>query len=297
MSLSTTDTAMSLCPVPDCENQLSPGTRLCDVHVISLLRHQNPFPGIHLIKIPAKNKEIVTIFPLPKNSQRFLSRVTTITSDWKKSNVTDFRIETVAEIHPSPYQIKTYNAYKEHIANLREGNGGANVMALYHGTHQHCNPIILKEDDSAHPKPTLCKSSDCGICGVILNGFDPEKIGKNERGETFQRLGMGFYFAPNPSKAHYYSRGAQKLHPHDPNRYTQVLLRCLVVCGNPYNETVVNQTRTSPPAEYDSVYGGVGTCKSRGHGPLNWPEYAVYDPRAALAVEYIVYSYSSTSEF
>ncbi|CAG8435091.1 2932_t:CDS:2 [Ambispora gerdemannii] len=306
-SLVITETKTLLCPVPECTKRLTPGTRLCEDHSAAILQGGKNITNIGVIKLPtSKTNEFVTLFPLSKSSERYNSLVTSIMNDWKKQNVTDLRIETIAEIYPSPSQVKTFNEYKAMILSMRnEGDDDVDniynhnkVMALYHGTHQHCGPLLTTENGQLQSNPQiLCGSSDCGVCGVILNGFDPNKIGHNERGETFQRLGKGFYFAPHPSKAHYYSRGAQKCHSNDPTRKTQVLLRCLVAIGKPYHENIVQQKKTAPPEGYDSVYGAVGTCRTRGHGSLNWPEYAVYDPRAAIAVDYIVYSYTSTSEF
>ncbi|CAG8438201.1 575_t:CDS:2 [Ambispora leptoticha] len=302
-----TETKTLLCPVPGCKTRLTSGTRLCDEHSVAILQERKDLPNLSIIRLPTSNtNEFVTLFPLSKSSERYTSLVTSIMNDWKKQNVTDLKIETIAEIHPSPSQTKTFNEYKTMILNTRNDDDDVKdnvynhnkVMALYHGTHQHCDPLLTTENGQLQSNSqVLCGNSNCGVCGVILNGFDPNKIGQNARGETFQRLGKGFYFAPHPSKAHYYSRGAQKCHSNDPTRKTQVLLRCLVAVGKPYHENVVQPKKTAPPEGYDSVYGAIGTCKSRGHGPLNWPEYAVYDPRAAIAVDYIVYSYTSTSEF
>jgi len=229
---------------------------------------------------------------LPKDDARGEAIRQEFVTAWTKSNVTDLRVEAVLDIVPMIGNMDAHNRYKKYISSQRGGDEYINEKILYHGTHQNCD-AIFGEGDGA-----MCGLGDCGVCGLITTGFDVNKIGKNVRKETFQRLGDGFYFCPHSSKAHYYSKFAKKPHRYVSKRYTQVILRCAVVLGKTYNtQHQMRGGRQDLPSGYDSVYAGVGTCGGRGHGALNYPEYCVYDPDSVLPVNYILYSYTSTNEF
>ena len=62
----------------------------------------------------------------------------------------------------------------------------------FHGTALKCDISSSK---------TLCRISNCSICGIANEGFREELISD----ETFQRFGKGFYLAPHSSKSHDYT--------------------------------------------------------------------------------------------
>ena len=133
------------------------------------------------------------------------------------------------------------------------------VEEHYHGTKLTCNL-------SSAP----CNDQQCGICGISNTGLDRRCIRKNI---NFQRFGHGFYLAPNSSKCHDYTQGA--------NGYRAMLL-CDVCPGRKYFLQTDNVQLQGPPQGYDSVYGQVG-------GSLNYPEIVVYNPDAIVPRYIIMY--------
>ena len=133
------------------------------------------------------------------------------------------------------------------------------VEEHYHGTKLTC-------DLSKMP----CKSKECGICGISKLGLDQTRI---KSFPHFQRFGKGFYLAPNSSKCHDYTEGA--------NGYRAMLL-CEVCPGKKDHLQQNNKQLSSPPQGYDSVYGEVG-------GSFNYPEIVVYKPNAVKPRYIIVY--------
>lgn len=131
----------------------------------------------------------------------------------------------------------------------------------YHGTKLTCDIMSSQ---------SLCSDGNCGICGISSAGMDRNCIGRNI---GFQRFGSGYYLAPNSSKCHDYTEGA--------NGYRAMLL-CDVLTGRKYNRQQNGQNMTGPPPGYDSVYGKVGD-------KLNYPEVVVYKPEAVLPRYIIVY--------
>ena len=137
------------------------------------------------------------------------------------------------------------------------------VEEHYHGTKLTCD---LTQSSSSAP----CNDEECGICGISTSGLDRRCIRKNI---NFQRFGHGFYLAPNSSKCHDYTQGA--------NGYRAMLL-CNVCPGKKYPLKTNNVDLKGPPPGYDCVYGQVG-------GRLNYPEIVVYNPDAVVARYIIVY--------
>ena len=133
----------------------------------------------------------------------------------------------------------------------------------YHGTSLSCNITSLQK---------LCANTSCGICGISSDGLDTKLIRQNIQ---FQRFGHGFYLAPNSSKCHDYTEGA--------NGYRAMLL-CDVYPGRKYTLEETSQNLTSPPRGYDSIYGVV-TANS----VLNFPEIVVHNPHAVMPRYIIIY--------
>ncbi|RUS12551.1 hypothetical protein BC938DRAFT_478765, partial [Jimgerdemannia flammicorona] len=65
---------------------------------------------------------------------------------------------------------------------------------------------------------------------------------------------------------------------------------------NEWIPETVTQSVQNAPSGYHSTRGELGKCGGRGHGTLNYREWAVYDQHACVPVHLIVYSYTSTSE-
>lgn len=65
---------------------------------------------------------------------------------------------------------------------------------------------------------------------------------------------------------------------------------------NEWAAGTVSQSLLQAPTGYHSTRGDLGKCGGRGHGALNYREWAVYDERACVPVHLIVYSYTSTTE-
>ena len=150
--------------------------------------------------------------------------------------------------------LEKWQAYRNKLDN-------DHVEELFHGTSLTCCITKTKQ---------LCGSHDCGICGISKTNFDRVKIGSNV---YFKRFGHGFYLAPNSSKCHDYTQGA--------NGYRAMLL-CDVCPGKKYRRKRGNQDFTSPPQGYDSVHGITG-------GELNYEELTLFDPDAILPKFIVAY--------
>lgn len=136
----------------------------------------------------------------------------------------------------------------------------------FHGTTLNCD---IRSSQS------LCSDPNCGICGISSAGMDNKCIGKNI---DFQRFGRAFYLAPNSSKCHDYTEGA--------NGYRAMLL-CDVLPGRKCIRDHNNPRLTDAPQGFDSVCGQVGS-------KLNFPEVAVYKPEAVMPRYIIVYQKDGT---
>ena len=134
------------------------------------------------------------------------------------------------------------------------------VEPYFHGTALKC--------DISNSK-TLCRMSNCSICGIANEGFREDLISD----ESFQRFGKGFYLAPDSSKSNDYT--------HEFNSQRALLL-CDVCPGRKYALQMTDQKMEGPPPGYNSVYGQVG-------GDLNYPEIVVYNSAAILPHHIIVY--------
>ena len=134
----------------------------------------------------------------------------------------------------------------------------------YHGTSLTCNITSLPQK--------LCADKSCGICGISSDGLDTKLIRHNIQ---FQRFGHGFYLAPNSSKCHDYTQGA--------NGYRAMLL-CDVCPGRKYPLQKNSHNLTGPPPGYDSIEGIVTA-----NGNLYHPEIVVHNPHAVMPRYIIIY--------
>lgn len=137
------------------------------------------------------------------------------------------------------------------------------VEECYHGTVLMCDISNTK---------TMCSNEDCGICGISKDGFDHSHINKNVR---FQRLGVGFYLAPDSSKCHDYTQGFFN---------HRAMLLCDVCPGKKYVVKQDDMTLEAPPQGYDSVHGRGGSDSS-----FNYDELVTYNPDSILPRYVVVY--------
>ena len=164
---------------------------------------------------------------------------------------------------------KSFHEYSDQI---KQGDQKAtNSDQFFHGTKLTCD--LLEHDE-------CCQDTDCGICGISSNGFDPHRIGSNI--PRFQRFGKGIYLAPNSSKCHDYTQG-------NPLYKVRAQLLCLVACGAKYELRQDTTTLTGPPEEYNSVHGVAG-------GSLNYDEIVVFDVAAVMPQFIVVYELDSVEK-
>ena len=173
------------------------------------------------------------------------------TRDWDRRKGTCPSVNFVYVVSNSALETR-WSAYKQTLQNQT-------VEEYYHGTKLICNLSSMP-----------CTNTDCGVCGISNTGLDRRCIRKNI---NFQRFGHGFYLAPNSSKCHDYTQGA--------NGYRAMLL-CAVCPGRKYILRTDNVNLKGPPQGYDCVYGQEGSS-------LNYAEIVVYNPDAVVPRYIIVY--------
>ena len=154
--------------------------------------------------------------------------------------------------------LQKWKRYKDALTNKT-------VESYFHGTTLKCD---IKANNTR-----LCQFSNCGICGIVNEGFSFEHI----KAGGFQRFGKGFYLAPNSSKSNDYTA------PFIGNSTSyRAQLLCDVCPGNKYVLKKTDQSLAGPPVGCNSVYGQVGPGAD-----LNYPEIVIYEP-AAIMPRYII---------
>lgn len=203
--------------------------------------------------------ETCCIWPLAPGSQEYSTVTSQFMSSWtKKSPPPQSCFRAVFYID----SVKIEKRYTEYQSTLQ---GGANEMQLFHGAPLRCNITSTK---------ALCTSSSCAVCGVSRAGFKSHKIATHVQ---FQRIGRAFYFAPNSSKCHEYTEGANGC---------RALLLCDVAQGRVHMATADMTSLTSPPSGYDSV-----SASPSHHRGMNYPEVAVYQEAAVMPRYIVVYQH------
>ena len=139
------------------------------------------------------------------------------------------------------------------------------VESYFHGTTLKCD----KANDTR-----LCQISDCGICGIVNEGFSSKRIK-----DDFQRFGKGFYLAPNSSKSNDYC--TEPFIGSD-GKGTKAQILCDVCPGNKYVLKKTDQSLAGPPEGYNSVFGQV-------RADLNYPEIVIYESAAIMPRYLILY--------
>jgi len=154
--------------------------------------------------------------------------------------------------------------FRRYGTGIRETGTSSNSDLFFHGTKLLCNLLNSR---------TCCSNSECGVCGISLQGFDKERIGSNI--PRFQRFGKGIYLAPNSSKCHDYTQG-------NPEYGVRAQLLCLVAQGARCELMYDNTKLTEAPEGSHSVYGKKG-------GSLNYDEIVVFDSDAVWPQYVVVY--------
>lgn len=169
--------------------------------------------------------------------------------------------------------------------------GPGNTVERFHGTVSACGTF-----------DRLCKSPDCGACGIVRNGFDLSRVGSNTRG--FSRYGKGLYFTHTASKAaDYANRAAHRAQEcaeqcgEAPREHSAVpvILVCHVVAGRVktfFDSQKEYELFTAPPEGFDSVCGEALRVYEEERGvqihdptrPLNHDELVVYDEASVEVV-------------
>ena len=146
------------------------------------------------------------------------------------------------------------------------------VTQYYHGTQIKCDMLEYYEP---------CSQSDCGVCGISKQGFDPGRINRS----SWQRFGKGFYFAPNSSKSYDYPGST---HSREHSTY-----HCMLVCDvAPGRKYVLHENQpliTGTPEGYHSVYGKSHWMWGLKKSPeINYDELVVFD-KEAIRPHYILF--------
>ncbi|CAG8555203.1 14074_t:CDS:2 [Acaulospora morrowiae] len=290
-----------ICVIDSCKNSAKDEDHeLCPTHLNIWIANPSVLPSTIRIQNSTKYTNLVEI---PKGSPSFLEVEKKFMKDWVKPNANGVRIEAIYNIYLHPEIVQNYKNYRAQVEDRgkykAKGLYEGNEMILYHGTDHLCSIIFDTDKQSL-----LCKGTNCGGCGILMNGFDmakekpkiyPLQVGQNNQGRSFQRLGQGLYFTPYSSKAHYYGHGGQKVCPNDSSRTCRIMFMSKIVVGNPWQPHCVSQDARGPPEGFDSTWGKKGNCP-HGSSVLVYEEYAIYRHDACLPVRYIAYSYTSTVE-
>ena len=215
---------------------------------------------------------MIFCFLLPIHIVPLLQRLDVKKSEYKEAYDL-FKTTWVKGAVPEPEAIyaitncKLSSSFQTFTKQLREEEADASTSRVFHGTSLLCDMLNNAQ---------VCHNSECGVCGITQMGFDPSRIGTNI--PRFMRYGRGFYFAPNSSKCHDYTQGAEEYG-------VRAQLLCLVASGTRFETTSDHTSLTQPPQQYDSVYGRAG-------GTLNYPEVVVYQREAILPQFVIVYRHN-----
>lgn len=149
-----------------------------------------------------------------------------------------------------------------------------NVRYLWHGTSMNCELADQFQ----------CGKETCAVCNILKTGFRKSRAELQSGKRKALKFGEGIYFASQSDKSHVYNRESEI-----DLAYTKlrVILFCKVALGREKQyRSKFAQHLTEAPEDYDSVHG----LRSE---RLASDEFVVYDERAALPMNIIVYSYVS----
>ena len=123
---------------------------------------------------------------LDPRSQEYTTLCEKFHKDWARSKGPCPSIVSIAKII-NPVVSQRFESYRNTLK-IQD------IVQHYHGTRLGCDLANSAE---------LCDGPNCATCGIARKGFDPRKISRS----SFQRFGVGFYFAPNSYKAYDYATG------------------------------------------------------------------------------------------
>ncbi|KAJ3439255.1 c2h2-like zinc finger protein [Anaeramoeba flamelloides] len=222
--------------------------------------------GLSTTVIPEKSpqfKEITKMF-----YKTWVQNNDGMNNNQKNEPILQVKVKAILSVQNNERQ-KLYEEYSQIIQKKR--NGLLNEKLLWHGTKMLC-----KLD-----KMLQCGQTNCPVCNIFKGGFLIKKnLSRYQR--SFQRYGVGLYFAPNSIKSHAYATESEVEVKGMKHR---VLLLCRVACGKEKRYTKSNQGMKGPARGHDSTHGLTGRY-------LKFDEIIVYDERAALPVYAVVYTYS-----
>ena len=185
----------------------------------------------------------------------------------KKGNVP--KISHVVEIINPQLQQRL----DQYVAKLSWPYNG--VEQYYHGTQIKCDMLQYYEP---------CSQSNCGVCGISKQGFDPQRINHS----SWQRFGKGFYFAPNSSKSYDYPRATHDSTNNETSKYHSMLV-CDIAPGAKYTLYKNEPSVSGPPSGYHSIYGSSQWLWGLWKSPdMNYDELVVFDTEA-IRPSYILF--------
>ena len=229
---------------------------MCDFNYCFLKKYiKTCHPFFYLLSFPG----YASVVELESNSQEYKNLCKKFRKDWARSKGVCPPVITIVKIiNPM---------ISERFERCRS------KFLLYQGIEQHYHGTTLCCDLADYAE--LCDNPNCGACGIIRKGFDPQRISSF----SWQRFGQGFYFAPNSSKSYDYAVGNRfGANITDRNtRYNAVFL-CDIAPGKKYGIRYRTQHLPTPPPGYDSFHGkrkGV-----MGKGELNYDELVIFDYEA-----------------
>ena len=124
------------------------------------------------------------------------------------------------------------------------------------------------------------------VLAIVRDGFSLESA---READSYQRYGLGFYFALNSSKAHDYPIKEMTQRP--PGSQRRKMLLCRVATGREFRTRKnLDRGETVPPPGYDSVHGEGGTGST-----LNWDELVVYSEEAVLPYAVVEYGFAKVA--
>ncbi|KIM31248.1 hypothetical protein M408DRAFT_256166 [Serendipita vermifera MAFF 305830] len=162
-------------------------------------------------------------------------------------------------------QRETYENYKLMVEAMVNSRGVEKT--LWHGTTRKCSV--------GEPGVTeLCRTQNCGVCGIVRTSFSLAYYKKNT---GWGRFGRGLYTSEVSSKAASYSKSLK-------NSPLTAMFLATVVIGRTQTLHRNSPNRIRPKHGYNSVHGQPG-----GAGKLNYEEYVVYTDDAIVPSYLVMY--------
>ncbi|RUS17328.1 hypothetical protein BC937DRAFT_90113 [Endogone sp. FLAS-F59071] len=164
--------------------------KFCSAHMNVLTDTSDHFESTCKLLSTRCDGEYTSIIELSKRTTSYKSISDDFIRGWLKKNAEGVRVESIFEISHPKSIIADHDIYRKIVEQdgnfVEQGLAEGNERLLYHGTDQSCHITF-------NPKDTkFCgNKNNCAMCGLMMNSFDREFIGRNRRGHKFQRLGSG----------------------------------------------------------------------------------------------------------